>query len=360
MLLLGLIFGVLSSCFDALGFVIQKKGHILAAEKGIKYLKHPIWILGMVTQILANPFLLVALNLSSQSALSFIPALAIINIVIWSRVILGVKVTKYDLYALCFMIPGIALIITSSRVRKIDLLSWQVGDYLFSTQTIIYLCITLALFIGFGLLTYKMLVKFNLLKKDSLRDSQASGEDEQVQRNKPDILEQPNILIPLIFLPFYAGFTATFSNTVAKLNMNVLHDDVFNHQDGDPKLGVYKTTLLILFNFMLIYSNLFLLNKCIQYFEPIYIIPMKKVALLINNILCGGIILDEFSEFNNYMVTGVICGAFLCTVGVSFFILKRLKHIKKLRLKDLIKQTELGRLPDHSPKPDLSLEKPHV
>lgn len=79
-----------------MGFVVQKKGHVLAAEKGIKYLKHPVWILGMVIQILANPFLLIALNLSSQSALSFIPALAIINIVIWSRVIRGIKITKYD------------------------------------------------------------------------------------------------------------------------------------------------------------------------------------------------------------------------------------------------------------------------
>ncbi len=98
-----------------------------------------------------------------------------------------------------------------------------------------------------------------------MTDQHASGEDESSQNtnnnNKPDILEQKSIAVPLVFLPFFAGFTATFSNTVAKLNMNVLHDDVFNHQDGDPKLGLPETVMLILFNFLLIYSNLFLLSK---------------------------------------------------------------------------------------------------
>jgi len=93
--------------------------------------------------------------------------------------------------------------------------------------------------------------------------------------------------------------------------MNILHDDYFNHKDGDPKLNIGGAIALGVFNIFLIYSNLFLLNKCIQYFEPIYIIPMKKVALLINNILCGGIILDEFTEFNTLMVFGVIAGALL-------------------------------------------------
>lgn len=188
---------------------------MLAEAKGIKYIKHPTWILGMVTQILANPFLLVALNLSSQSALSFIPALAIINIIIWSRVILGVKMTRYDLLALAFVIPGIGLIIASSRVKKIELYSWKVSDYIFSTQTIIYVLIMFGLFLAFGFITYKLLVKFNVLKEqNSDEENLASIEiDNNAVKSIPKILEQKFVYIPLIFLPFYAGFTATFSNT---------------------------------------------------------------------------------------------------------------------------------------------------
>lgn len=88
--------------------------------------------------------------------------------------------------------------------------------------------------------------------------------------------------------------------------MNIIHDDFTNHRSGDPKLGIGQTIGLALFNVFLIACNLFLLNKCIQYFEPIYIIPMKKVMLLINNILCGGIILQEFGEYRYYMVVGLI------------------------------------------------------
>mmetsp|Transcript_9636 Transcript_9636/g.9431 ORF Transcript_9636/g.9431 Transcript_9636/m.9431 type:complete len:123 (+) Transcript_9636:410-778(+) len=121
--------------------------------------------------------------------------------------------------------------------------------------------IMLALFIGFGVLTYTILVRFNKMIKEFIKDTETSGEEDQNSPKKPDILEQQNIMIPLIFLPFFAGFTATFSNTVAKLNMNVFHDDILNHQDGDPRLGWPETISLVLFNIFLIWSNLFLLSK---------------------------------------------------------------------------------------------------
>ena len=111
--------------------------------------------------------------------------------------------------------------------------------------------------------------------------------------------------------------------------MNVIHDDYTNHISGDPRLGLPSTIGLGIFNASLIISNLFLLNKCIQYFEPIYIIPMKKVALLINNILCGGLILKEFREYNLYMAAGIASGIILCAIGVSFFIFKRKVSLKK-------------------------------
>lgn len=90
--------------------------------------------------------------------------------------------------------------------------------------------------------------------------------------------------------------------------MNILHDDYLHHEEDNPTLGLKKTIAVAVFNASLIFLNLFLLNKCIQYFEPIYIIPMKKVALLTNNILCGGIILKEFKEYNVYMALGIGIG----------------------------------------------------
>ena len=331
MLILGLLFGCLSATFDSLGFVIQKKGHLEAAKLKKKYLKHPTWIIGLVTQISSVPFLMVALNLSSQTALSFIPALAIVYIVIWSRLILKVPLTPHDLLALAFTIPGILLIISFSTLKKVDLLSWETGDYIFSTQTILLMIIMLTLLIIGGFMSYKILIKFNMLTHDTSTENPNSGEIDAAQAlpTKPDILEQEKVYLPLIYLPFFAGFTATFSNTCAKLNMNILHDDYLNHNEGDPKLPFFFALSFGLFNIFLIYSNLFYLNKCIQYFEPIYIIPIKKVALLVNNILCGGIILNEFAEYDMYMATGVITGAFLCAIGVSFFVQKRLVAINK-------------------------------
>jgi hypothetical protein len=125
--------------------------------------------------------------------------------------------------------------------------------------------------------------------------------------------------------------------------MNVLHDDYLNHTAGDPKLGGQYAISLVVLNIFLIYSNLSLLNKCIQYFEPIYIIPLKKVALMVNTIMCGGIILDEFKEYDLNMVIGVVLGALLCGIGVSFFIFKRLVAIRKNRLDEETKRLKLDR-----------------
>jgi hypothetical protein len=207
--------GVMSAMFDSLGFVVQKLGHIQAAEQKKKYLKHPTWILGLICQILSVPFMLTALNLCSQTALSFVPALAIIFIIIWSRLILKVPMTRYDLLALAFVIPGIILILRFSAIKKVDIKSWRLGYYFFSPQTIIYVSIMVILFILFGSITYKMLVKFNMLTAKMSLTNPNSGEVENLDAltHKPDILETKNIYLSFIFLTFFAGFTATFSNT---------------------------------------------------------------------------------------------------------------------------------------------------
>lgn len=151
---LGLLFGVLSATFDSLGFVVQKKGHLEAARQKKYFLKNPIWILGQICTILAIPFLLAALNLSSQTALSFIPALAILFISLWSRLILKIKLSMYDLIALLFLIPGVILIVTFSIIEKITINSWELSKYLFSIETIIFISLMSIMMVGLGIPVY--------------------------------------------------------------------------------------------------------------------------------------------------------------------------------------------------------------
>lgn len=187
MLIFGLLFGVLSAMFDSLGFVIQKKGHLEAAERKIYFLKHYTWIIGQICTILAVPFLLIALNLSSQTALSFVPGMAIIFITLWSRLILKVALTLYDLLALAFLIPGIMLIVASSTIHKIDLISWKLTSYLFSLQSIIFLSIMATLLVGLGVLVFKVLGNFNELNADTTDVNVTSGDMETQCEEKPKI-----------------------------------------------------------------------------------------------------------------------------------------------------------------------------
>lgn len=65
-----------------------------------------------------------------------------------------------------------------------------------------------------------------------------------------------------------------------------------------------------------------LLNKGLQYYEPLYLLPLEKVSLIINNLLCGGILLHEFNELKPQQIVFLILGAVLCVIGVIIFIWK--------------------------------------
>ena len=103
----------------------------------------------------------------------------------------------------------------------------------------------------------------------------------------------------------------------------VYEDDMKHHEEGGNSFGVISIVMLVLVNLMLMGMSLFYLNKCLQYFEPIYIIPMIKVSTLFNNILWGGIIYQEFDFYNPQKTMGIIVGTILCFVGASFYIFKK-------------------------------------
>lgn len=178
------------------------------------------------------------------------------------------------------------LIITYSTIRKLTINSWETGEYLFSNQAIIFVAFMTFLIVTIGIVVNRILGNFNDSEKDLSNENPNSGEEIRSSRKgNPDIINYKHCILPLLYLPYFAAFTGNFSNTVMKLTMNVMKQDVFNHEEGTPTFGIERTIPLFAFNICLVISNLYLLNKCIQYFEPVYIIPIKKVALLINNIL---------------------------------------------------------------------------
>lgn len=101
------------------------------------------------------------------------------------------------------------------------------------------------------------------MKLDNSTENPNSGETDQPSEHKPvlEILNYKCCVLPLLYLPYFAAFTGTFSNTIVKLFMNILQDDYVKHEEGNPKLAVQYTVLLAVFNATLIFINLFLLNK---------------------------------------------------------------------------------------------------
>ena len=66
-----------------------------------------------------------------------------------------------------------------------------------------------------------------------------------------------------------------------------------------------------------------MLNKGLQHFEPIYVLPFEKVSLLINNLLWGGILLRELDNTSSEQMAGFLLGTTFWIIGVMYFLLKK-------------------------------------
>jgi hypothetical protein len=165
--------------------------------------------------------------------------------------------------------------------------------------------------------------------------SQIARTDNHEVMTKIDILAYQWSVIPLVYFSYFASFFGTLSNTMLRGLVIIVNDDYLSHNSGDSKFGVGPMIILIIINIVLMLTSLIYLNKCLQYYDTIYIIPMVKIFTLMNTIICGGVVYKEFDQYDEGNVIGIFIGTFLGFVGASFYLFKREKlQNKKLPNED--------------------------
>lgn len=102
------------------------------------------------------------------------------------------------------------------------------------------------------------------------------------------------ILLPLFLFPWFAGFLNAITVVVIKGVTNVIATEKeFHHNFKHP-----LTYVLILLAPLSIVSELLMFNHSLKYFDMSKVTPIFRGSVVINSILFGGIIYEEFFKFS--------------------------------------------------------------
>lgn len=246
----------------------------------------------------------------------------------WSWLLLNEKLSKYDLYAILFLTPGTAIILFSSNVSEGTIKSNALHDFLLSNQSLLFLSLTMGMFMIGGVISMQILRTHEKMTREiENKLSNDSDEDTEVRSTSnitfSEILSYRWNLIPMLYLPWFAGLFCCLSSTLVKSLFITFNERTRIDRNTLQRFGELDILGLLLNVFLLSFMSFYLLNKALQHFEPLYILPFEKVSLLINNLLCGGIILREFRQVTHHQVIGFIVGTLLCIVGVFIFLWKK-------------------------------------
>ena len=79
--------------------------------------------------------------------------------------------------------------------------------------------------------------------------------------------------------------------------------------------------LLLLVTISLV-SQLAFMNMSLKYYDQLEIVPIYQAAIILNNVLCGGVIFQEFDKYEWWKLLILCAGFLICIVGILVVIKK--------------------------------------
>jgi hypothetical protein len=132
----------------------------------------------------------------------------------------------------------------------------------------------------------------------------------RVINNKPFItllLGNPRLrFLPLLVYPYFGPFVSGVSITLARCLAGFASSDPSEGQYSNF-VGVEPFLYVIFIPFGALFSYL-VVNKALQHYDTIYVVPLFKVFDLMHHILSGAIFLSELADYSStnllYFITG--------------------------------------------------------
>ena len=219
------------------------------------------------------PIFIVAMSMTSQTALSILPAMSIILVTIWSCIFLDSEFTKWEFMSLSFLIPGTTIVLVFSNVPKRDISASELKDYVYSGGSIALITIAIILNVIGSVAVYFVLNHFRRIKQtiELLNDEFRSETQTTSSMENMGIIPKIDIrsykwsVVPMLYFPYFSSFFGTLSNTMVRALLIIYDDDVKETEEGGNSFGVISIVFLIIINLGLMGISLVYLNKCLQY-----------------------------------------------------------------------------------------------
>ena len=84
----------------------------------------------------------------------------------------------------------------------------------------------------------------------------------------------------------------------------------------------FLITVLLIFALVSNVLQMHLLNLAMKYYDQIEVIPICMTSLIVCQILCGLLFLDEISYYSAGGLSGIFAGSFVCVIGIMFLMKK--------------------------------------
>ena len=117
--------------------------------------------------------------------------------------------------------------------------------------------------------------------------------------------------MPLILFPWasglLSGITTSFIKGVAEMVKGESLVSCLTH----PLLY----TCLVICGFTIV-GQLYTMNQGFKYYNQLEVVPIYQSSVIINNIICGGVIFNEFRLYSWWQMLLLVTGTVICISGI--------------------------------------------
>ena len=134
-------------------------------------------------------------------------------------------------------------------------------------------------------------------------------------------------VLPLFVLTWFAGFSSSISSTFTRSTWGFLLSEP--PKNSTSNFDNISSFVYLSLGPIMVVAVFLTVNKALQYFETVYVVPMFKAAVLLNNLLSGGIFLKEFGEYDSTSLTFFLIGIFAWLLGILTLLLGKGQNNKE-------------------------------
>jgi len=346
--IIGILINLFGSFTTAFGLALQKKAHNAVAATGEHYITKRTWWFGLFLVIFSQPMYIISVTMVKVSVLGVVGPFGIIANILLASFFLKERIRLWEYIGMVLFIPGSIMTIACASLKNVRYNVDEFNELFYSPLAMIYLIITFSAMIVCMAIAHMVLkinpeatkrtyseqiddlhenmspvesVELSEINKpaentansryENKADPQKIGEIENITIKTIDscddksminyVFESPRLRVfPLVVYPYFGPFIASMNMTFFRaISGFASSEPEKGHDSNFDSMAPYVYMVLVVVGAVVAYA---ILNKALQHYDTIYVVPLFRIGDLLHNLASGAIFLGEFGEYENYEI----------------------------------------------------------